>query len=90
VEVQNTSTYLLIGGIMKIDYDALAEESVKINQMIDKIAEDIIGLSKLCLDNELTNAIKLALLDAYFCGKSRERKPAQLKNKWSAFINQDK
>lgn len=72
---------------MEIDFDAIQEESVKINEMIDKISEDIIGLSKLCLDPDLTQAIKLALLDAYFCGKSSGRKPAQLRNKWSVFIN---
>jgi hypothetical protein len=72
---------------MNIDFDRMEAEASKVNELIDKIAEDIIGLSKLTLDVTLSQAIKLALLDAYFCGKHSGRRPAQLLNSWSTFIN---
>ena len=65
-----------------------AEENAKcVLKLVDEIAENIIGLDRLGLNSDLTEAIRLALLDAYWCGKHDGRPAGLLTNKWSDFIN---
>ena len=65
-----------------------AEDDVKsVLKLVDEIADNIIGLDRLGFNSDLTEAIKLALLDAYWCGRHDGRPAGLLKNNWSHFIN---